>query len=559
MIKFKFKYKSIKFYAYHLVKKLPFTSFVIMWLRYTFKIRPYLKNQLAPLKSESYQVKEPLIRKRLLLTQIETNHYQFYQMMILGCALELRGAEVKVLLCGSRLDGCEIKSVKNKDDEDPCLVCRFNDKHVVPYFNLDIIRLSELLSNSEIKEIDTLAKKIADDYPVSFIYKEIDIIPIVNDSIIRYFYGDVPIENTELLRQLRIRHLVSSMISTDAAVKLDIYFSPDILLSNMFVYSVAEPYFKYFERKEGVSTSTVTLTPVDYNSVILNIMEYYKGKNRFQKYLDSRGGTSLSPTEWEELDRCFKNRKSGNVPMFTNNGYFRGKVDLKNLLNIDVKNRNIFLFSNVYWDIATGETGQFNTVITWIFETIEILKDRPGFHLFIKIHPAEKLDSSPSLKGVADFVSERFPILPFNVTLITPDMRIKPYDLFPYIDLGAVYSGTLGLEMLLEGIPVVISGKAPYGGLGFAYEPESLEEFTQILLGEIPKINLKKEAVQLFAYFYLVRGRIPWNLTSQAFGYDFAGFSFNSLTELLPGKNPVLDHLCNCILDPASNVIEAYP
>ena len=529
-----------------------------MGLRYAFKIRPKLINRLASLKGEAQIIMQPQTRKRILLTQIETSHYQFYQMLILGKALELRGASVKVLLCGSRLDGCEIKSVKNKDDRDPCLSCRFNDRFVVPHFDLDVIRLSELLSSSEIIEIEKLAAKIVENYPGSFIYKGVDLVPIVSDSIIRYFYGDTPTEDNDQLKQLRKQHLVSSMISTDAAEKLSIELNPDILLSNMFVYSVAEPYFKFFSSIMGISTSTITMTPVDYHTVILNIMEYYKGTNRFKKYLNSRSGRALSPIEKDELSRCVANRKMGNVPMFTDNGYFDNKFDVKKQLKINQDKRNIFLFSNVYWDIATGETGQFNTVLSWIFETIEILKDRHDCHLYIKIHPAEKLDSSPSKKGVSDFIAERFPVLPFNVTIITPEMFIKPYDLFPYIDLGAVYSGTLGLEMLLDLIPVVVSGKAPYSGLGFAHEPNSLDEYKSILLGHLPRITYLNEDIEMFAYFYLVRGRIPWNLTNKAFGAEFDGFCFNSLSELLPGKNSHLDHLCNCILDPANNVAEAY-
>ena len=43
-------------------------------------------------------------------------------------------------------------------------------------------------------------------------------------------------------------------------------------------------------------------------------------------------------------------------------------------------------------------------------------------------------------------------------------MKIKPYDLFPYIDLGIIYSGTLGLEMALSNVPVVSVGCTPYYG-----------------------------------------------------------------------------------------------
>ena len=49
------------------------------------------------------------------------------------------------------------------------------------------------------------------------------------------------------------------------------------------------------------------------------------------------------------------------------------------------------------------------------------------------------------------------------------------------MDLGVVYSGTLGLEMLIKNIPVITTGKSSYNGLGFTAEPKTEKEYIEFL------------------------------------------------------------------------------
>lgn len=89
-----------------------------------------------------------------------------------------------------------------------------------------------------------------------------------------------------------------------------------------------------------------------------------------------------------------------------------------------------------------------------------------------------------SVKGVSDFINEKFPKLPANITIIFPEMKILTYDLFEHIDVGVVYNGTLGLEMLFAEIPVVSCGKPPYGGINLVSEPDTEESYLNLLLGK---------------------------------------------------------------------------
>ena len=61
-------------------------------------------------------------------------------------------------------------------------------------------------------------------------------------------------------------------------------------------------------------------------------------------------------------------------------------------------------------------------------------------------------------------------------------MKILTYDLFEFIDVGLVFNGTLGLEMILNDIPVIACGKTPYSNLDLVSEPLDAEEYKQLLL-----------------------------------------------------------------------------
>jgi len=539
--------KKIKIKINQVLMQFPFLLWVKLKVKFVCKLKKVLEKQLRPINA-SYLSRPAEKLKRILLPQIETSHYQYYQMFILAKALQLRGAEVKILLCGSRLDGCEIKSVKNIKFMDPCIYCRFNHKHIVSMYGIDILRLSELISQTKVKYFSEIAASIVENYPSNFSFNDINIIPMVDESVIRHYYGFVP-SGGEDLKEVRKKHLVSSMIGIEAARNIDKVFSPDVVLNNMFAYSVTEPYHKYFGKKGHTELFSVSITPYNYYSVVLNIMELYKSPDRYLQYLEGRGNKRLTCEEKLELQDFVGMRLRGESDVFREYDCFASKSNIDKILGIDATKRNVFLFSSVFWDVGMSDSGRlFHDVINWVLQTIEILKNQDYIHLYIKPHPAEKYDSSASLKGVADYIYDKYPVLPNNVTLILPEMKIKPYELFPYIDLGVVYNGTLGLEMLLYDVQIVITGKAPYGGLGFAHEPLTLEEYRKILLGEINPIIPDKGEVELFAYFYFIKTQIPWTLTKRAYADDFKGYTFDSLEDILPGKNKYLDHICDCIL-----------
>ena len=55
-----------------------------------------------------------------------------------------------------------------------------------------------------------------------------------------------------------------------------------------------------------------------------------------------------------------------------------------------------------------------------------------------------------SEKSMHDFIKEKYPDLSKNLKIIPSETTISPYSLFPFIDVGIVYVGTIGLELAIN-------------------------------------------------------------------------------------------------------------
>jgi hypothetical protein len=521
-----------------ILSKLFITRYIYLFFNYFFIIRNRVKN----IQFRSYKNNEG---KKILIPLIETNHSQIFQLLIIAKALEIRGAKVKVILCGSILKGCEIKS-EISPKIDPCLTCRFNREKILPHFNINTIDIKDLLSKEDLNIIDINSKK--EYLNLNTLSPENKL--VVDDSVLRYFYGALP-ENSNKKEVIQ-DHVYTALVSDKVARNIINIWQPDIILNNMSDYSTWYSYFNIKE-VENIKQITISNSTFDFNKIVINRKDLYKDNERFSSWLKTRLTNQLNVLEKEELKHFIEQRFSGLSEIFIQDKIFEKNDSDKilELLDINKDKINIFLFTNLFWDVGLSEFGNlYNNVIDWVLDTISIIKDNDNVVLYIKTHPAEKYGPTPSSKYVTDFITEKFKNIPSNVQIIDPDLKIKTYDLFPFIDLGIVFNGTIGLEMLLSNIPVVVTGLSPYSFLKSIYKPVNKSEYEIILNKKSKPLNQNNyNEIELFSYFYFIKNLIPWNLTDTAYGNKFKGYTIKDENDLLVGKNKSLDHICNCILN----------
>lgn len=178
----------------------------------------------------------------------------------------------------------------------------------------------------------------------------------------------------------------------------------------------------------------------------------------------------------------------------------------------------VLLAVNVIGDSLTLGRQLFSRNMTeWLEKTVQRFADRPELQLVVRIHPGEKYTKGPS---VAEVVRRILPTLPGNIHLVSADDPINTYDLIDIAAAGLVYTTTVGLEMAMRGLPVIVSGQTHYRAKGFTIDPMSWEEYNR-LLDRIPQdlISLGPTEEQIahawkyaYCFFFLYPAPFPWHL-----------------------------------------------
>ena len=138
--------------------------------------------------------------------------------------------------------------------------------------------------------------------------------------------------------------------------------------------------------------------------------------------------------------------------------------------------------------------------------------------------------------------------MPENVTVLEPDSEINSWALYDLCDLGLVHTTTAGLELALQGKPVVVASDTHYRGKGFTIDPDSYENYEKALV-DVSDQNMTANQRQLarkYAHLSLVRYqyRFPWITMGKE---KRTVISANNLDDIV--KDEQFIHLHNCILE----------
>jgi hypothetical protein len=178
----------------------------------------------------------------------------------------------------------------------------------------------------------------------------------------------------------------------------------------------------------------------------------------------------------------------------------------------------VLLATNVLGDSLTlGRQIFSKTMAEWISRTVQYFIGRPDVQLVIRIHPGEVLTHGLSM---AEVVRQVIPHQPEHIRLIGPKDKLNTYDLIEVADLGLVYTTTVGLEMAMNGLPVIVSGHTHYRGRGFTMDPDNWVAYFKLLgaVLENPQVyRLSKEQVEhtwryAYRFFFDFPRPFPWHL-----------------------------------------------
>jgi hypothetical protein len=178
----------------------------------------------------------------------------------------------------------------------------------------------------------------------------------------------------------------------------------------------------------------------------------------------------------------------------------------------------VLLATNVLGDSLTlGRQVFTRTMAEWISRTVQYFAGRPDIQFIIRVHPGEVLTHGLSMM---DVVHQVLPKLPEHIRLIGPKEKVNTYDLIEVADLGLVYTTTVGLEMAMNGLPVIVAGQTHYRDRGFTQDPDSWVTYFKLLgsiLEKPQEYRLKREQVQAawayaYRFFFDYPRPFPWHL-----------------------------------------------
>jgi len=236
---------------------------------------------------------------------------------------------------------------------------------------------------------------------------------------------------------------------------------------------------------------------------------------------NARGGKKLSKSERtliEELESArMGGRSFGKSVRKWQDVETKGGEQLRNELGLDKKRPVVLLATNVLGDSLTlGRNIFARSMADWIEKTVQFFANQPQVQIVIRIHPGERLTHGPSMSDVVK--GSLAPQVPENIHLIGPLEKVNTYDLMEIASLGLVYTTTTGLEMAMNGIPVIACGATHYRKRGFTLDPQSWDEYYALIERSLKsKKSLTQKQIETaweyaYRFFFEYPLAFPWRL-----------------------------------------------
>ncbi|HWA70588.1 MAG TPA: hypothetical protein VG821_12235 [Rhizomicrobium sp.] len=150
----------------------------------------------------------------------------------------------------------------------------------------------------------------------------------------------------------------------------------------------------------------------------------------------------------------------------------------------------------------------FQNYADWLVRTVKAACANPAIDWFIKVHPSNLWRGELEYYHGGKYeevrlIEEHIGVLPPHVRLVYPDTPFSPYTWLELADVGITVRGTSGIELGALGKTVVTAGTGRYESAGFSINPQTVEEYLDVLaaLPDIPAPDAEqRRRGLLFAY-----------------------------------------------------------
>ncbi|MDH4226859.1 MAG: hypothetical protein OEV59_03770 [Deltaproteobacteria bacterium] len=176
------------------------------------------------------------------------------------------------------------------------------------------------------------------------------------------------------------------------------------------------------------------------------------------------------------------------------------------------------IFSHILYDtLYFFEKELYTNYAEWLVDTVGVAIENKHVNWLLKLHPSNAWRGEYRDKAEyeeARIVMEAFGDLPDHVKLIYPSTPVNPLSWIRHSDFGITVRGSIGMELPCFGNNVITAASGRYAGLGFTIDPQSRQEYRDLLrnLHNIPPMTEEKIRLALY-YYYAIFALKPIRLS----------------------------------------------
>jgi len=471
----------------------------------------------------------------------------------IAAALKLRGAEVHVIICDGPFKACIKREITDgiSLSEWPglCDECKEQTHLTLERFNLSHSYIGDYIPVGERKKLWDHTAAITWDTLKDLHYKNISLEKNVKSAVYRYLKGNNLDGHEDIIRE----YAYSALVCASAADLAYSSLKPEKIFMSTGTYVDYGPALQMaFYREIPIAAWMASYLNSRFYFRNLEDSRNLDFHNISKKYWADLKQTRLSLLQNERIKEYLDKRYRQNISFDMKN--IPNYSGIKNTLSEECtshKRKPVWgIFCHINWDSVSDYSPMvYPTFNDWISDTISEISTVTDVQWLVKIHPAESWDNPES--GVQSLIEKKFPSLPDHIRIIKSDEKISPLDFYSMIDGGVTVYGTPGLELALQGKPVILAGEAHYGQKGFTYDGLTRDSYRQYLRRAVSLEPLDKEQRELalrYAYCYFIQRQIPVPVVKNPKS-SWWEFQFGRRDLLLPGKDPFMDFICDKILN----------
>jgi len=502
----------------------------------------------------------PKTRRVLVATQIGLHFTANAVDSLMAVALTLRGAQVDVLMCDSALSACMIaeytltpsveRYARVGPSVDFCDVCQAAGQHLYAGTGINVIRLSEFLTDEDRREARDVAAKASQiapaDLPESPIHEH------ALAGALRFFgRASLPADATS--KAIYGRYLAGAMESACASARMLKANAYDAVVAHHGVY-VPQGLLAAEARKKNVRLAT---WHVAYREGRLIFQE---GDTYHRAMIDepeAAWNIALTAEQENALDAYLAERVTGASDWiaFQRAGSQSNDATAK-ALGLDPALPVYALFANVAWDARLHyPASAYGDMRDWAIDTVRWFAGQPDRQLVIRCHPGEVMNNPRAQDRLDDAIRAAFPDLPANVRIVAPENDLNSYSIAAISRGAMIFNTKMGMELSARGMPVVVAGDAWVRGKYFTRDASSPQSYRAMLADPAtfsPLTPAETERARRYAWHFFFRRCIPVAALGERSRDGTMALKPEAASLALPGRDPGLDAICEGVLKGSS-------